>query len=90
MGIIKRRIDTLEGEGTAVVGGQSYPTAYRIQVTQEFHETRTSGELPGVVDLEGYLTLIGENAPTDLSSGDAILTLQDGRRIGKIQAACAE
>jgi hypothetical protein len=80
MGIITRRTDTLEG--TVAVGDQSYPTAYWIQVLQEFHETRTGGELPGVVDLEGYLTLTGENAPTDLSSGDAILTLEDGRRIG--------
>lgn len=82
MGIRERRTDTLEGEGTVAVGGHSYPAFYRIQVLQEFHESRTGGELPGAVDLEGYITLIGENAPTNLASGDAILTIEDGRRIG--------
>lgn len=82
MGIRVRRTDNLEGEGTIAVDGHSYPAVYWIQVLQEFHESRTGGELPGVIDLEGVFTFIGENAPTDLGSGDAILTLEDGRRIG--------
>jgi hypothetical protein len=64
MRIRNRRTDTLEGDGTVAIGGQSYPTFYYIETFQEFHETRAGEELPGVVDLEGYFTLRGENAPT--------------------------
>jgi hypothetical protein len=84
MGMRNRRTDTLAGKGTVTVGNQSYPAFYQIEVFQEFHETRTGKELPGVVDIEGYFTLIGENAPTSLAAGDAILTLDDGRLIGVV------
>lgn len=84
MGAIKRHTDTLEGKGTVEVGTRSYPAAYWIKVLQEFHETRTGEELPGAVDLEGFLTLVDENAPTSLGSGSGILTLEDERRVGII------
>ena len=82
MGTIKRHMDTLEGKGMVEVGIRSYPAAYWIKVLQEFHETRAGDELPGVVDLEGLLTLVGENAPTSLGSGSGILTLEDNRQVG--------
>jgi len=82
MSVGRELVETAEGHGRLSIGGDSYPTSYYVEITQDVHTYTAGGvekTLPGVRDFTGNLVL--EEALPIHKDGPATLTMQDGRRL---------
>ena len=82
MSVDSELVEIEEGQGSLLIGGDSYPTAYHVEFTQEVHTYRAGGSektLASTGDFSGYLIL--EELLPYFQEGSATLTMQDGRRL---------
>jgi len=76
-----RHVDTMSGSGHLLVASATYRVSYKIDVYQEHIEVQGS-DLEGLKEMKGYLEVFGDKLPDLFNPEEAILEIEDGRKIG--------
>ena len=76
-----RHVDTMSGSGHLLFASATYQVSYKIDVYQEYIEVQ-GVNLEGLKEMKGYLEMFGDKRPDLSNPEEAILELEDGRKIG--------